>query len=363
MNFFERRKLKKAVHHLLHVAAHARHMRGDIADPEDLRRLIESEEAMRAAWKSRDKDACDRAGDALGAAIEKVYPTTRDSGWRENVEIFAVALAVAMAFRTYFFQPFKIPTNSMWPTLYGVTVPGASRDVFDTFPLSLVRLCVFGERYLEVTAKASGVPSDAVRLDDSYCIIYIDGIPHKMPIDAKCWTFQPGSRPQVAKGSILASGRRRFGDHIFVNRISYNLHPPRRGDIFVFSTVDLKNTQVHTNDFYIKRLVGMPNDTIHLRPPFMYANNEALTNGLFAKLFRKEDEYPGIGYDLPGDWEAALAPKNQPLKLSPTQYLPCGDNTRSSLDGRYFGAIEQKRIVGPACFVYWPFGKRWGILE
>ena len=43
------------------------------------------------------------------------------AAWRENVEVFLVALAVAMGIRTFFLQPFKIPTGSMQPTLYGVT--------------------------------------------------------------------------------------------------------------------------------------------------------------------------------------------------------------------------------------------------
>jgi len=365
MNFFERRRLKKAVHHLMHVAAHARHMRSDIAQPEDLRRLCEAEENLRAAWKARDKEACETAAEALGEAIEKVYPTTKDSGWRENVEIFAVALAVAMAFRTYFFQPFKIPTNSMWPTLYGITVPGAQRDVLDTFPLSLYRLCVFGERYIEITAKASGVPGEPVRHDDAW-VVNIGGVNHKMPNDFSCWSYNPQIKPYpfIQSGQILASGRQRYGDHIFVNRISYNLHRPHRGDIFVFSTQDLTYPGVQTNDFYIKRLVGLPNDTLYLRPPFIYANNVALTNGPFAKLYKEENEYAGVGYTMPqNEWNIAFAPYKQPLKLSPTQYLPCGDNTRFSLDGRYFGPVEQDRVVGPACFVYWPFGKRWGILR
>src|SRR6202040_3829294 len=55
----------------------------------------------------------------------KPYP---NAAWRENVEVLLVALTVAMGIRTFFLQPFKIPTGSMQPTLFGVTsVPDFTR--------------------------------------------------------------------------------------------------------------------------------------------------------------------------------------------------------------------------------------------
>lgn len=364
MNYFERRRLRKAVHHMLHEAAHARHMRSDIADAEDVRRLVEAEEALRATLKACQEPEVEKAADALRAAIDKVYPPRRDSKWRENVEVFAVALAVAMAFRTYFLQPFKIPTNSMWPTLYGITVdPSARRDAFDIFPLNLVRLAVFGEKYIEVIAEASGVPRVDPRSNDETLTVWIGGTAHQLPLDLKCWTFDPRNPPFVNAGQILAAGRRRYGDHIFVNRVGYNLHRPARGDIFVFSTTDVAYSGVRTNDNYIKRLVALPGETVRLEPPHLVVDDRKLTEPEpFQRMLTQADEYPGIGYAYPQASDAVLAPPRV-LKLSATQYLPFGDNTLHSLDGRYFGPVEQARIIGPACFVYWPFGKRWGLTD
>src|SRR6202040_3286089 len=57
----------------------------------------------------------------------KPYP---NAAWRENVEVLLVALTVAMGIRTFFLQPFKIPTGSMQPTLFGVTsVPDFTRTM------------------------------------------------------------------------------------------------------------------------------------------------------------------------------------------------------------------------------------------
>ena len=56
----------------------------------------------------------------LQFAAEKWLKPYPNAAWRENVEVLLVALAVAMAIRTFFLQPFKIPTGSMQPTLFGV---------------------------------------------------------------------------------------------------------------------------------------------------------------------------------------------------------------------------------------------------
>src|ERR1700678_4237878 len=57
----------------------------------------------------------------LQFAAEKWIKPYPNPAWRENVEVLLVALAVAMAIRTFFLQPFKIPTGSMQPTLFGVS--------------------------------------------------------------------------------------------------------------------------------------------------------------------------------------------------------------------------------------------------
>ena len=62
---------------------------------------------------------------------------------------------------------------------------------------------------------------------------------------------------------------------------------------------------------------------------------------------------PGSLLDAPGE----------EIVLDEDEYLPMGDNTRSSLDGRYFGGVDRDNIIGPAFMVYWPFNNRWGLIE
>ncbi len=85
----------------------------------------------------------------------RIYPV---NSMVENVEFFLVAAIVIIGLRAYFVQPFKIPTNSMWPSYYGMKpevyhqpedVPGVASRV--------ARFVLFGARHYEVTAPESGV--------------------------------------------------------------------------------------------------------------------------------------------------------------------------------------------------------------
>ena len=82
------------------------------------RALADVQQALRSGAKDEAlKKEMERLEQAAGKWL-RPYP---HPVWRENVEVLLVALAVAMAIRTFFVQPFKIPTGSMQPTLFGVT--------------------------------------------------------------------------------------------------------------------------------------------------------------------------------------------------------------------------------------------------
>ncbi len=75
---------------------------------------------LRKALRTRDHERIRAAAETLDARMHKLAPVTWESHWRENVEVVFVAIVVAIGIRSYFLQPFKIPTGSMQPTLNGI---------------------------------------------------------------------------------------------------------------------------------------------------------------------------------------------------------------------------------------------------
>jgi hypothetical protein len=101
----------------------------DLLDPHELHLLDTALRQTRAALDDRANDEILAArADELENAAEQSLRSYPHPEWRDNVEVFLVAIAIAMAIRTFFAQPFKIPTGSMQPTLYGVTLEDRRGD-------------------------------------------------------------------------------------------------------------------------------------------------------------------------------------------------------------------------------------------
>ena len=366
MTFFERRRIQKTGKDILRYARHVRSMREDILAPAELARLGQSTSALRVALKSGSADAIEAAGNDLYAHANRVAPAGRFAGFRENLEILIVAVAVAMAFRAYFVQPFKIPTGSMQPTLYGIhstarTEPG----LFDRLPLKLVKWLVWGQWYREVVVNVPGQlsqPGAAGADSPSVLYYYVGSVRYELPKDAEL-NFK--GHDYVPAGSVLWSGVVTAGDHVFVDKVRWNFSRPKRGGIMVFKTDGIAMLMQGTH--YIKRMAGTPGDEINISTPYLIVNGKELMDPEpVAKISRREPPYDkppyGHGYIppiLPGTGGHLKTPM-EVMRLEEHQYLGLGDNTANSFDGRYWGPVPESNLVGPACLVYWPFSERWG---
>ena len=370
MNFFERRRLKKAAGMARHLARHALNMRGDVAPARDVAAARDAERRLAETLAARDWARLAPACEAAADAAARLMPPRAFPKWRENVEVLVVAISMAMACRTYFIQPFKIPTGSMQPTLHGITaVPQEGRMWYDHPPMNLANLALFGERYVEVRARATGRleylgPADdqhAYRVGGEIHLVRLAMQPDSPFIDpdhSMRLRVQPGE--QVETGQVIASGRVRIGDHIFVNKVLYHFARPERGQIVVFDTNYIPGKEqfnIRPDTFYIKRLVGLPGERIAVRGRHLVADGAVVEEPW---PFRRQAEDPAYrGYvPRPG---ALLNSENAEVLVGEAQFLPFGDNTYSSLDGRYFGPVSEKALVGPSFFVDWPLGARWGL--
>ena len=371
MNFFAKRRLKKEAQAARHLVRHALHMREDVAAAAHVAAAQTAAGALAAAWAARDWERLETACEGAAAAAERLLPPRTFPKWRENVEVLVVAISLAMACRTYFVQPFKIPTGSMQPTLNGVTAaPQEGRRWCDRPPFNLVNLAVFGERYVEVRARNSGRLEYAGNMNDQYVLrigaelypLWVAMKPDSLyfnPDPDKSMKLNFALGDHVERGQLIASGRVRHGNHVFVNKVANNFARPKRGQIIVFDTNYIPEKDrlgIRADTFYIKRLVGLPNETISIRDRHLVVDGQPIAEPFPFRRLLTDPAYRG--YVLrPGSLLGSAAAE---IRLGPKQFLPFGDNTYSSLDGRYFGPVSQQALVGPAFCVYWPFGPHWG---
>ncbi len=115
-------------------------------------------------------------------------------------------------------------------------------------------------------------------------------------------------------------------ERLIIDKISYRLRVPARGDIVVLDLPEMEEKLV-------KRIVGLPGETVAIQDGFVYIDGEPLA-----------EDFPHVV-----SHQTML-----PTRLGPLQYYVLGDNRSNSNDSRAFGSVHRESIIGRVWLRYWP---------
>ncbi len=421
------KKMRENAGNWLELADKVYHYRRDVLTAAQIGDLQSRMVELRGQLKERVgaeklKLGIERLEEVLRRTGGAIYPKT---ALVENVEFFLVAAIVILGIRTYFVQPFKIPTNSMWPTYNGMT-PQVYNTKADepSVPAIAARLLAFGAWPHRLDAPADGevlipiggggrgsvhgktVPGRSwlvipTQVREYTLLVGGQEVKTRVPMDfdfdwavydgffgkERAYSTQnlgmelarreragqfeehviDGQRlPCIRTGKFVKTGDRVFafdeltGDQLFVDRVSYHFVRPNVGSGFVFRTDHIKSpymtdgTGNQLEQYYIKRLVGTPGDSIEIRGHVLHRNGQPIAGSeAFDGNARRVGGY--AGYQAIGALEIG-----RKITMPPGRYFAMGDNSFNSQDGRYWGGVPAADVVGRPIFVYFPFTKHWG---
>jgi len=416
LRWFISRTVRDATHMRKHVWKLLNAQR-DILSAEAVQNVQKSMDDLHEATRSAvDNGVLQEKMKGLEVAANEWLKPYPNAGLRENVEVLLVAIAVAMGIRTFIAQPFKIPTGSMQPTLYGVTsvpdfqplgrdggfptslspepdfsIPGGLKRFFTFWFAGVAYDQIVAER--EGTIETSGDTPKKFLLFNLYQDFRVGGQPYRIwwPPDnllKRAGLVDSYNRlnPRVfMPGDDIIKMKSISGDHLFVDRISYNFRRARRGEIIVFDTTGIAAMPSESQgQYYIKRLVALGSERVRIgndrhlvidgerldastprfQKVYSFTNDVAVDSqfsGHLNEFMARKSGHRGF---------APLAPnfmdENAEFPVPRNHFLVMGDNTLNSYDSRGWGAFPQDNVIGRSWFVYWPIGRqdgrarRWG---
>ena len=313
ISFFKKRRAKKNLRHFTKHIKYILHVNDDIfaeTTKEKLAGLIDDANSL----DSEDPEAVSKFLQSSSERAMNILPHRTYPLLREYADILAVALTVAFGLRALYLQPFKIPTSSMQPTLFGIhfikdkKLPDGSHTLPE-LPQPL-HYALFSTQTAKKKIIREGLVNPTVsqyndHLFNQRTLFYIGGVKYDLPGDfrhvfrycnfqskvdvermlgeySESFVTDPsriGSRRDpllklkymdkpFEKGETLCNGWLSLGDHLFVDRVTFHFRDPARGDITIFTTNGIPTGS--EGYFYIKRLIGMPGDQLKIIDNMVY---------------------------------------------------------------------------------------------
>lgn len=140
-------------------------------------------------------------------------------------------------------------------------------------------------------------------------------------------------QPHKIKGSSMEPN---FpdGEYLLTDKLTYRFKEPKRGDVVVFEAPGTGGEE------YIKRIIGLPEETISIKDEQIYVDGKKL----------QEDYLSGALTTRPG----AFLKEREEIEVPANHYFLLGDNRTASSDSRSWGFINKDAISGRAWLIYWP---------
>lgn len=153
------------------------------------------------------------------------------------------------------------------------------------------------------------------------------------------------AQPFFVKGASMESAFQ-DGDYLIINEVTYRFSEPQRGDVIVFRFPE------DPSQFFIKRIIGLPNETISIQNNKVTIFNERDPTGFVL------DESLYLDFDQKTTGTLRM-------KLDSNEYFVLGDNRVASSDSRRWGPLQNYFIVGKAQLRAWPFNRidKFGVIN
>lgn len=142
-------------------------------------------------------------------------------------------------------------------------------------------------------------------------------------------------QPFFVKGSSMMPNFH-DGDYLIVNELSYEVGQPQRGDVVIFRYPG------NPSEFFIKRVIGLPGETVEIRNNTITVYNDQHPDGFVLD----ESRYLA---------KSVVTAGNVLQKLGDDEYYVLGDNRTASSDSRAWGVLERRYVIGKAWVRAWPF--------
>jgi signal peptidase I len=152
--------------------------------------------------------------------------------------------------------------------------------------------------------------------------------------------------------TLMGSKQGHTPDYMIVDRLTYRMAKPKRGDLVAFSTAEIPALSKNGSDeksYYVKRLVGLPGERIQIKDGAIIADGKRLGQA---------EGMPPIHYVMPPYNHPTSAEKaGDAFIVGTNAYFVLGDNVANSYDRRYWGCVPEACIFGKVSKIYYPFNR------